>query len=236
MPTAVITGCNSGLGFCLAQLALKQGYKTYATSRTDGPKLKELKEAGAQTSTLDVSSIDAISAFKKNFGDEPVDLLIHNAANFGGLGEHLGSLNPETIEASFRTNTFGPLFLSQALLSNLLASASSAPKQLTQIANITSRVGSIGDNSSGGMYAYRSSKAALNMIGKNMAVELKDKNVVVSLIHPGMVNTPFFNHGNDNPLAVSAEYAAEKCWEVMMKVDKESTGKNWHRDGYELPW
>jgi NAD(P)-dependent dehydrogenase (short-subunit alcohol dehydrogenase family) len=88
------------------------------------------------------------------------------------------------IESVFRTNAFGPLILTQALLSNLTAVPNS------RIRNITSRAGSIADNTGGNFYAYRSSKAALNMIGKSMAVDLKEKGVLVAMLHPGMVATP----------------------------------------------
>ena len=74
------------------------------------------------------------------------------------------------------------------------------------------------------------------MLGLNMSVDLKPKGIVLSLIHPGMINTPGFQSNPDNPLVVSAEYAAEKCWEVMMKVEEGNSGKFWHREGHELPW
>lgn len=126
------------------------------------------------------------------------------------------------------------MFLTQSLLPNLLADRA-ADSPVRQIALISSRAGSIGDNTSGGVYAYRASKAGLNMMGRSLAVDLKDKGIAVSLHHPGIINTTGFVHG-DNPLAVSAEFATGKCWEVMMKVDLDNTGRFWHRDGYELPW
>ncbi len=127
----------------------------------------------------------------------------------------------------FATNTFGPLLLTQALLPNILK----APQ--SRIGNITSRVGSIGDNTSGRNYAYRSSKAALNSISKTLAVELKDQGVVVSILHPGMVESGMTPPG---PGVVSPEEAAEKCLGILINSTIEDTGKFWHRDGYELPW
>jgi len=238
MPTAVITGCNNGIGFCLAQVALKAGYTTYATSRTEGPKLKELKEAGAKISTLDVSSMESIHAFKKSFGDAPIDLLINNAAiHTGYANEKLETITLEAMQSVYQTNTFGPLFLTQTLLPNLLASVSAKTSpHPTQVSHITTRAASMGDGPGGGSYAYRSSKAALNMIGLNMSADLKPKGIVVSLIHPGMINTQGFQANPDHPLVVSADYAAEKCWEIMMKIEERNTGKFWHREGQELPW
>jgi NAD(P)-dependent dehydrogenase (short-subunit alcohol dehydrogenase family) len=134
------------------------------------------------------------------------------------------------LESVFRTNTFGPLILTQALLSNLTAVPNS------RIGNITSRAGSIADNTSGGFYAYRSSKTALNMIGKCMAVDLKEKGVLVAMLHPGMVATAGSGASVGQPQVIEPQEAAEKCWDVLMKTGVEDTGKFWHRDGYEIPW
>jgi NAD(P)-dependent dehydrogenase (short-subunit alcohol dehydrogenase family) len=144
--------------------------------------------------------------------------------------ETLTSISMSSLESTFRTNAFGPLILTQALLSNITA----VPNP--RIGHITSRSGSIADNTSGSFYAYRSSKAALNMIGKSMAVDLKDKGVLVALLHPGMVATPASGAKVGQPQVVEAQEAAEKLWDILMKTGLEDTGKFWHREGYEIPW
>ena len=101
---------------------------------------------------------------------------------------------------------------------------------------VSSRVGSIGDNSTGGTYAYRASKAAVNSIGKSMAVDLKDKGIVVTLLHPGITKTNISPDSGSWPDSVEPEEAAGKLWKVMMSKSIEDTGKFWHREGYELPW
>lgn len=122
------------------------------------------------------------------------------------------------------------MLLTQALLPNLLQSKT--PK----VGMMSSRVGSIGDNSSGGSYAYRSSKAALNSICKSMSVDLKDKNVVIVVMHPGFTNTPLVPREHQHPESVEPEEAASKLWKILMSKGMEDSGKFWHREGYELPW
>ncbi|KIM96216.1 hypothetical protein OIDMADRAFT_20990 [Oidiodendron maius Zn] len=230
MPTAVITGCNEGIGFWFARVALKQGYTTYATSRTDGPKLKQLESEGAKISVLDVSSAESIQAFKKMIGNTTIDVLINNAAISEKDQEALTVVSMSVLESVFRTNAFGPLILTQALLSNLTAVPNS------RIGNISSRAGSIADNTSGSLYAYRSSKAALNMIGKSMAVDLMEKGVLVAMLHPGMVATLGSGATIGQPQVIEPQEAADKCWDLLMKKGIKDTGKFWHRDGYEIPW
>lgn len=148
--------------------------------------------------------------------------------------KHYDTLNGLTLEVAnhaFSINTFGPFFLTQALLPNVLAAAE--PKH---IAVMSSRVGSIGDNSSGGSYAYRASKTAVNSLFKNMSVELKEKNVVVSMLHPGFTKTGLDPDVWKMKEAVEADEAASKLWEVLKSKSVEDTGKFWHREGMELPW
>lgn len=135
------------------------------------------------------------------------------------------------LEKTFAVNTFGPLLLTQALLPNLLKSSS--PK----ICIVSSRVGSIADNSSGGNYAYRASKAAVNSIGKSLAMDLKDKNVPVLLLHPGFVKTNLQPDAKMPPETVLPDEAARKLWENVVQVrGMESTGTFWHREGFQLEW
>lgn len=143
----------------------------------------------------------------------------------------LNDLTLEVVNTTFSINTFGPFFLTQALMSNILAA--DGPKH---IAVMSSRVGSIGDNSSGGAYAYRASKTAVNSIFKNMAVELKEKGIVVSMLHPGFTKTGLDPDIWKMEEAVEPEEAASKLWQVLKGKDIKDTGKFWHREGMELPW
>ncbi|KAF3770715.1 hypothetical protein M406DRAFT_105487 [Cryphonectria parasitica EP155] len=180
---------------------------------------------------LDVTSPESIASFKKAYGDGPLDILLNVAGVFDAAHDSLATLNLASLQQVYNVNTFGPLLLTQALLPNILASSS------PRLGFVSSRVGSIADNSSGGSYAYRSSKTALNMLCKNLSLDLKDKGVVVSILHPGIVRTNIGGGGlAGDPEAIEPDEAAEKLFKVMMEKSIEDTGKFWHREGMELPW
>lgn len=143
----------------------------------------------------------------------------------------LTTVSKETLARVFAVNTFGPLLLTQALIPSILKSRSST----TRLGFVSSRVGSIADNATGGNYAYRSSKTALNQICKNLAIDLKNHGVVVSILHPGMVRTNM-NPDASGPETVDPDEAAGKLFKVLSSKDIKDTGKFWHREGYELPW
>lgn len=164
--------------------------------------------------------------------------LCTSADSIGVMEPHetdtLETVNLPTFHKTFAVNTVGPLLLTQALLPNILAA------QHPRIAVVSSRVGSIGDNTSGGAYSYRSSKAAVNALFKSLAVDLKEKNVPVLILHPGIVKTnldPRWKDGTSEVQgAVLPEQAASELWRVLMGKGMESTGRFYHRNGEELPW
>ncbi|KAF2100092.1 3-oxoacyl-reductase [Rhizodiscina lignyota] len=231
MPTAVVTGANSGIGHAFAQILVGEGYDVFAADVNIGDKIKSLGSKAAFQ--LDVASESSIKQFAEQLQGQTVDLLLNIAGIMvGPEKDNLESIDMQACEKTFRVNTFGPLLLTQALLPNLLKSKS------PRIGMMSSRVGSIADNSSGGNYAYRASKTALNQFCKNLSIELKDKNVVVVIMHPGFVNTNLLQRGGGprNPETVEPDEAASKLWRVLMSKGIEDTGRFWHREGYELPW
>ncbi|GME49193.1 Short-chain dehydrogenase/reductase SDR [Neofusicoccum parvum] len=227
MPTAVVTGANSGIGHEFAKVLIKEGYEVHAVDVNDGPKLKSLD---CKTSQLDVTSQDSINAFTQQYGDKPLDLLLNVAGIIDANHDTLATINAQSLTRVFSVNTFGPLLLTQALLPNILRSPH------PRLGYVSSRVGSITDNSSGGSYAYRASKTALNMVCKNLSLELKDKGVVVVILHPGIVRTGMTAGLPDSPEAVEPEEAAGKLYGVLVSKGLEDTGRFWHREGQELPW
>ncbi|KAF3048129.1 hypothetical protein E8E12_010633 [Didymella heteroderae] len=233
MPTAVITGANSGIGNALARILIKEGYEVTAVDRDIGPATTEL---GCEISELDVSSQDDIEAFKQKVGERPIDLLLNVAGiMYPYESDTLESVTLTSLQKTFAVNAFGPLLLTQALLPNVLR------RQHPRIAVVSSRVGSIADNSTGGMYSYRSSKTAVNMLFKNLAIDLKDRKVPVILLHPGIVKSnldqKWKDGGNEDVGgAVEPDVAASDLWKVLMSKGLESTGKFYHRSGEELPW
>ncbi|THX36071.1 NAD(P)-binding protein [Aureobasidium pullulans] len=228
MPTAVVTGCNSGIGHSFARVLISEGYEVIATDYIEGDQLKALQCRHAQ---LDVRSPESISAFASSLSGQPIDMLLNVA---GTMAKHeddsLENVSKDTLTRIFETNTFGPLLLTQALLPNLLKASEA------RIGIVSSRVGSIADNSTGGIYAYRASKAALNSIGKSLAMDLKDKGIIVTLLHPGIVKTGLDPTAANTPEAVLPDEAASKLWKIWQSKGIEDTGKFWHREGQELPW
>ncbi|KAK5170222.1 uncharacterized protein LTR77_004808 [Saxophila tyrrhenica] len=228
MPTAVVTGANSGIGNAFAQILISEGYDVHAADIEIGAALQSLQ---CRLHKLDVSSPDSISAFAAQLQDKPIDVLLNVAGVMAPREQDaMDTVNINVLEKIFAVNTYGPLLLTQSLLPNLLASPGSA------VGIVSSRVGSIGDNSTGGTYAYRASKAAVNSIGKSMAMELRDKGVTVSLLHPGFVISNLNTGSEPHPESVMPDEAAGKLWKVMSSKGIEDTGKFWHREGFELPW
>lgn len=190
-----------------------------------------LKGLSCSHSELDVSSPESIAAFARSLDGRPVDVLLSVAGiMIGREPDSLEHINKERLAKVFETNAFGPLLLVQALLPNVLKGEQKI------IGIVSSRVGSIGDNSSGGIYAYRASKAAVNAIGKSLAMDLKEKGVTVSLLHPGYVRTGLTTGEEPHPDSVEPQEAATKLWKVLKSKRIEATGKFWHREGQELIW
>jgi NAD(P)-dependent dehydrogenase (short-subunit alcohol dehydrogenase family) len=220
MKTAVITGANRGIGLALSQKLAEKGWDIIAICRSESEEIEAI--ASMVISGIDVTSSDGIDQIKKIIGDQQVDLLINNA----GLlkDETLGDIDFDSIREQFEINTLSPLRVTEALIPNMVEGS--------KIANITSRMGSIADNDSGGRYGYRASKAALNAIGKSLAVDLKDKGIAVAQLHPGWVQTRMVGFNG----LVSAEDSATGLVERIEELNLSNTGGFWHTNGEELPW
>lgn len=143
----------------------------------------------------------------------------------------LSEISLDVLQYTFAINTYGPLLLTQALVPNILAAPT--PRR---VAVISSRVGSIADNSSGGYLSYRASKTAVNSLFKSIALDLQDREVVISMLHPGFTNTNLDPDIASMPGVVEPEEAASKLWGIVKSKTMAETGKFWHREGTELPW
>ena len=150
-----------------------------------------------------------------------LDVVINNAGIL--KTDSFGTLDYDGMLEQFRVNTLGPLRITEALLDNL--------KEGSKVAIVSSRVGSIEDNSSGGNYGYRASKAAVNQIGMNLKHELMPRGVAVVLLHPGMVGTEM-----TGGRGISPTVAARGLIERIDALDMKMSGSFWHAEGYELPW
>jgi NAD(P)-dependent dehydrogenase (short-subunit alcohol dehydrogenase family) len=217
---ALVIGANRGIGLALCRLLKESGRDVVAVCRRASPPLEALGvriEAG-----VDVTSGDAVAALARRRRGEPLDELICNAGIL--RGDTLDDLRFDDIHAQLEVNAIGPLRVVHAFRSALRRGA--------KVALITSRMGSIGDNSSGGEYGYRMSKAALNAAGVSLARDLAPAGVAVAILHPGYVRTEMTG-GNGN---VEPEQAARQLMERLDALTLETSGTFWHANGQVLPW
>ena len=221
MSTYLITGANRGIGLELARQLKNRGDDVIATCRSASSELNSLSvrvETG-----IDITSGDSVINLRENLNDTKIDVLIQNA----GIAEFnsLSNLDPQSILHQFEVNALSSLCFVQSMLSHLSTSA--------KIALISSRMGSIDDNSSGGSYGYRMSKVALCMAGKSLSVDLKSKDISVAILHPGLVSTRmtgFTSSGIEPKKSVKG---------LIQRIDEltlENTGTFWHANGEILPW
>lgn len=216
----VITGANRGIGLELARHYAAEGCEVIGVCRQSSEELAGV--AGQVIDGVDVTTDAGIDKLKSGLAGKRISLLINNA----GLlqDEQLGSIDFDSIRTQMEINAYAPLRVAEAL----------APLmgQGSKIANITSRMGSIADNDSGGRYGYRASKAALNAFGKSLAVDLKPRGIAVAQLHPGYVKTRMVNFGG----LITPEESAKGLAERIANLTLENTGSFWHSNGEELPW
>ncbi len=216
----VITGGNRGIGLALVKACLARGDDVYVACRNSSD---ELNDTGATVYTgVDVSNPESLALALAPLQDISIDWLINNAGVLGR--ESLEDWEPNTIDYQFRVNALGPLLVTQTLLPAMSAGS--------KIGLVTSRMGSMADNGSGGYYGYRMSKAALNAAGVSLANDLKAREIAVALLHPGFVQTEMVNNAGD----VTPEVAAAGLVARLDELSMESTGTFYHANGDVLPW
>jgi len=217
--TTVITGCNRGIGLELARQLVERGDHVIAVCRKASADLEAL---GVKiVNNIDVGDAGGVERLRAELAGQPIDVLINNAGVL--LGDSFGDLDYDAMLHQFKVNTLGPLRVTEALSENLRDGA--------KVAIVTSRVGSIQDNSSGGHWGYRSSKTAVNMVGTNLMHELRPRGIAVALLHPGLVATDMTGRQGVAP-SESARGLIERIDELSL----DNSGRFVHAEGYELPW
>lgn len=220
MATVLITGTNRGIGLSLAKLCQARGDTVIAACRHETPELASLGVEVA--SGVDVTSDKSINLLAEKLRGKTLDLLINNAGLLASDG--FPGVDFSSIQRQMEVNAYGPLRVTSKLVTNL--------KRGSKVALMTSRMGSIADNTSGGMYGYRMSKAALNAAGKSLAHDLLPLGVAVAILHPGYVKTEMTgHHGNVEPDA-----AARDLLKLIDGLSLETSGTFWHASGSVLPW
>jgi NAD(P)-dependent dehydrogenase (short-subunit alcohol dehydrogenase family) len=218
MTTSLVTGANRGIGYELGKQLKARGHEVIAVCRKSSPELDRLGvrvEAG-----IDVAHAD--SQLAQRLADTELDLLIANAGIL--RGDNLADLDFERVIEQLQVNAVGTLRTVHALLPRI--------RKGGKIALITSRMGSIADNGSGGYYGYRMSKAALNAAGVSLARDLKPRGIAVAILHPGYVRTDMTgNQGGIQP--------SESATQLLARIDAlelQTSGTFWHANGEILPW
>lgn len=220
MSTYVITGANRGIGLELCKQLSASDHLVIGLCRQSSVPLEEL---GIRVETgIDVSQDDVIPLLRERLAGTSIDVLVNNAGILSS--ESLDDLDFERMRRQFEINSLGPLRVSSALLDNLSPGS--------KIGIITSRMGSISDNSSGSRYGYRMSKAAVNATGVSLARDLHDRGIAVGLLHPGFVRTDMTrHHGLVDP--------SESVAGLLARLDElslDNSGSFWHMNGESLPW
>ena len=219
MATVLVTGANRGIGLQLCKQFTERGDDVVAVCRetTD-----ELSALGVRViDGIDVGSGTAVETLRQELDELPIDILVNNAGIL--LRDTFGEIDYDAMTEQYRVNTLGPLRVTEALADNL--------HKDSKVAIVSSRVGSIEDNGSGGNYGYRASKAAVNMVGTNLMHELRPRNIAVGLLHPGLVATDMTGGSGVDP-ADAARGLIERIDELTL----ENSGGFWHAEGYTLPW
>ncbi len=217
----MVTGSNRGIGLELCRQLSERGDKVIATCRSTS---KDLEKLDLQVeSGIDITSKNSILNLKGKLADSKIDVMIHNA----GIAENnnLKNISAESLRRQFEVNAVGPLLFIQSMLKNL--------KNGSKVILITSRMGSIEDNTSGGSYGYRMSKVALCMAGKSLSIDLKSYGISVALLHPGLVRTRMTGFTQNG---ISTEQSAIGLIKNIDSLSLKTSGNFWHANGDQLPW
>jgi NAD(P)-dependent dehydrogenase (short-subunit alcohol dehydrogenase family) len=226
----LITGTNRGIGLEFVKHYLKNNEKVIATCRNKNS-AKDLLELENTTSNLslvelDVSNPDSINEFSLKITDQPVDIFINNAGVFGPRNNEFGNFNAKEWLDVFNINTIAPILITQKILKNLRLGKNK------KLVFISSKVGSIEENTGGGMYIYRSSKTALNQVIKSLSIDFKDENFIVAALHPGWVQTDM---GGPNAL-IDTKTSVKGMTEVIDSLVLKNSGRFYNYDGSSIPW
>jgi len=230
MSTILITGCNRGIGLELTRHFSNEGHEILACCRTPetSKELQSLSEDNSNITIyrLDVSDHNAIEQLAEKLKGKAIDILLNNAGIYGKTPASFGNLDYENWEEVLRINTIAPIKMAESFIDNITA----GDRKI--IANISSKVGSIADNSSGGSYTYRTSKTALNMATKCLSVDLASQGITALALHPGWVKTDM---GGPNAL-IDTNQSVSGLVKIISSADISKSGKFFNYDGSEIPW
>jgi len=219
--TYLVTGANRGIGLEFCRQLKDQGNQVIAVCRSPS---EELTSLGIQVEAgIELTDIEAVQDLVTSLAGTTIDVLINNA----GIAERisLANLDVASIRRQFEVNAIAPLNFTSGLLPNLTSGS--------KVVLMTSRMGSIEDNTSGGSYGYRMSKVALSMAGKSLSLDLKPKGIAVAILHPGLVKTRMTGFSDSG---ITTETSVKGLLKRIEGLNLQNTGTFWHSNGEVLPW
>jgi NAD(P)-dependent dehydrogenase (short-subunit alcohol dehydrogenase family) len=222
--TILVTGANRGIGLALARYFHQHGFSVIATARKPNEAL-ELKTIGVETLQLDITDPASIAALKSDLSGRPIDILLNNAGIKGHSAAALDDLDIEQLKTTFDVNSLGALRVIQALMPNLKIGTQKT------VVNMSSRMGSIADNT-GGAIGYRASKAALNNFNKSLSIEFSEQGFVFVVLHPGWVRTDM----TSDRATYSTDESAEALFELITGLSQSDNGRFYDLHGESIAW
>ncbi len=225
MPTVLVSGANRGLGLEFARQYLADGWRVLGCCRAP-EKADALHGTGAEVHRLDVTSAADVAALTDNLGHEAIDLLINNAGIMGPRPQDLDGLDLDAWDEVMRVNALAPIRVAHAIADQVAAS------DLKRMAFISSRLGSMAENTSGGLYYYRASKAALNAGVRSLAADLANRSITSIIIHPGWVQTDMGGAG----AALTPTESVTAMRRTFAGIGMADNGKFFNYDGADMPW
>jgi len=217
MARILIVGASRGIGLALVKELKSRGHEVFGTQRTPSAELEAAADGVFAADVTDLASLEALADAAPD-----LDILVCNAGVLAR--DNLNALDAEAMRRQFEVNSIGPIRTAATLRSKLSNGG--------KIAIITSRMGSMADNTSGGSYGYRMSKAAVNAAGRSLAMDLQDDGVAVFLLHPGWVQTDMTRQTG----LLTVDQSASLLGDRIEQLGFEQTGTFWHADGQALPW
>ena len=231
MPSALITGANRGLGLEFARQYLDDGWQVHAACRDpeSASELRRLADASdrkLRIIALDVTDPSSIKPAAAELDGQAIDLLLNNAGVMGARGQTIGNIDYDAWAKVLDANTIGPMRVSEAFVDHV------ARSERKLIVTLTSGMGSLADNTSGGWIAYRSSKAAVNMVMRSLAIDLAPRGITCVVVNPGWVRTDM-----GGPQAtLTATDSVKRLRHLIETLGPAQSGKFFNYDGGEYAW
>jgi NAD(P)-dependent dehydrogenase (short-subunit alcohol dehydrogenase family) len=229
-PTILITGANRGIGLALTEQFATDGWQVIACCRepVQANALQALSDqhSSIEIYALDVTNYKQMAALSAQLSNRPIDILLSNAGIYGPKATRFGEVEAETWRQVLEVNTIAPMMLVQAFIEQVAAS------EQKLVAVISSKVGSIADNGSGGSYVYRSSKTAVNQVVKSLSIDLAGRDIAVISLHPGWVKTDM---GGPNA-EINTTESTSGLKSILQTAGLAQTGQFLEYNGNIIPW